>query len=57
MSGVISSYFTYTESFVNSFGIATGNGGNSCETPLNNETVASERRVPSWTAIVCGFSE
>src|SRR5208282_1762536 len=50
-------YFTYTESSVNSFGIATGNGGNSCETPLNNETVTSDRLVPSWTAILCGFSE
>jgi hypothetical protein len=45
-------YFKYSEFFFNSSGTG-GNGGNSCEYPLNKLTVFSERLVPSWTAILC----
>ena len=45
-------YFKYSEFFFNSSGTG-GNGGNSCEYPLNKLTVFSERLLPSWMAILC----
>src|SRR5215469_4005566 len=47
-------YFKYSESFNNSGGIF-GNGGNSCEYPLNSAVVFSARLFPSWIAILWGF--